>query len=148
LGRSLLARPKEQGSAELHAELGRLSEALEECRRLHQETEQRLDATEANLAQVGQHTRFITRLPASYHEHGRVILEAVDAAQWQTIGRIAQTPATKNDTPRISVAIEKNFSFLKDDQIVNALFLKRPERIEALGLILLISLLLWRLIEQ
>ena len=35
--------------------------------------------------------------------------------------------------------IEKNFGFLKDDQIVNALFLKRPERIEALGLILLIS---------
>jgi transposase len=45
-------------------------------------------------------------------------------------------------------AIEKNFSFLKDDQIVNALFLKRPERIEALGLILLISLLIWRLIEH
>jgi transposase len=45
-------------------------------------------------------------------------------------------------------AIERNFSFLKDDQIVNALFLKRPERIEALGLILLISLLIWRLMEQ
>jgi transposase len=44
-------------------------------------------------------------------------------------------------------AIEKNFGFLKDDQIVNALFLKRPERIEALGLILLISLLIWRLME-
>lgn len=44
--------------------------------------------------------------------------------------------------------IERNFSFLKDDQIVNALFLKRPERIEALGLILLISLLIWRLIEH
>ncbi|MEA1053208.1 IS1634 family transposase [Lamprobacter modestohalophilus] len=44
-------------------------------------------------------------------------------------------------------AIERNFS-LKDDQIVNALFLKRPERIEALGLILLISLLIWRLMEQ
>jgi transposase len=43
--------------------------------------------------------------------------------------------------------IEKNFGFLKDDQIVNALFLKRPERIEALGLILLISLLIWRLME-
>jgi transposase len=43
--------------------------------------------------------------------------------------------------------IEKNFGFLKNDQIVNALFLKRPERIEALGLILLISLLIWRLIE-
>ncbi len=45
-------------------------------------------------------------------------------------------------------AIENNFGFLKDDQIVNAIFLKRPERIEALGLILLISLLIWRLIEH
>jgi len=45
-------------------------------------------------------------------------------------------------------AIEKNFGFLKDDQIVNALFLKRAERIEALGLVLLISLLIWRLIEH
>jgi len=44
--------------------------------------------------------------------------------------------------------IENNFSFLKDDQIVNAIFLKRPERIEALGLILLIALLVWRLIEH
>ncbi len=44
--------------------------------------------------------------------------------------------------------VEKNFSFLKDDQIVNSLFLKRPERIEALGFILLISLLVWRLMEH
>jgi transposase len=44
--------------------------------------------------------------------------------------------------------IENNFSFLKDDQIVNAIFLKRPERIEALGLILLIALLVWRLMEH
>ena len=45
-------------------------------------------------------------------------------------------------------AIENNFSFLKDDQIVNAIFLKREERIEVLGLILLIALLIWRLIEH
>jgi len=44
--------------------------------------------------------------------------------------------------------IERNFSFLKDPVIVNSLFLKRPERIEALGLILLIALLLWRLMER
>jgi len=44
--------------------------------------------------------------------------------------------------------IENNFGFLKDDQIVNAIFLKKPERIEVLGLILLISLLIWRLIEH
>jgi len=44
--------------------------------------------------------------------------------------------------------IEKNFSFLKDPMIVNSIFLKKPERIEVLGLILLISLLIWRLIER
>lgn len=44
--------------------------------------------------------------------------------------------------------IERNFGFLKDDQIVNALFLKTPSRIEALGLIFILSLLVWRLIER
>jgi transposase len=258
--------------------------------------------TAANLEQIGERTRFITRLPASYNEHERVILDAIEADDWQEVGPIAQTPPTKNrpgasyrvhegqvslygkvyravvvhssahdqrrlkrlerelnasrndieqmakaaakqtffcrpdaeaaaakarahtsayhrlevrveerprygpgrpkkNVPKIPVAIEyvlrteisekreainkrrqlagcfvllsnvpveqqggysaerilrtykeqnaieKNFGFLKDDQIVNALFLKRPERIEALGLILLISLLIWRLIE-
>jgi transposase len=44
--------------------------------------------------------------------------------------------------------VEQNFSFLKDPAVVNAIFLKTEERIEALGLVLLISLLLWRLIER
>jgi hypothetical protein len=43
--------------------------------------------------------------------------------------------------------IEHNFSFLEDPVPVNAVFLKRPERIEAPGLILVLSLLPWRLIE-
>jgi transposase len=43
--------------------------------------------------------------------------------------------------------IERNFSFLKDPVIVNSIFLKKNDRIEVLGLILLISLLIWRLIE-
>ncbi len=41
--------------------------------------------------------------------------------------------------------IEKNFGFLKDEQIVNALFLKTLSRIEALGLIFILSLLVWGL---
>ena len=44
--------------------------------------------------------------------------------------------------------IEQNCSFLKDPLIVNSLFLKKPERIEALGLVLLLALLLWRLVER
>ena len=43
--------------------------------------------------------------------------------------------------------VERNFGFLKDPVIVNSMFLKSPERIEALGLILVLSLLVWRLME-
>ena len=46
------------------------------------------------------------------------------------------------------IGIERNFGFLKDPAIVNAIFLKNPGRIEALGLVLLIALLIWRLIER
>jgi transposase len=46
------------------------------------------------------------------------------------------------------IGIEKNFSFLKDPVIVNSIFLKKAERIEVLGLVLLVSLLIWRLMER
>ncbi|BBO71397.1 IS4 family transposase [Desulfosarcina alkanivorans] len=46
------------------------------------------------------------------------------------------------------IGIEKNFSFLKDPAIVNSIFLKKAQRIEVLGLVLLISLLIWRLMER
>jgi hypothetical protein len=42
----------------------------------------------------------------------------------------------------------RNVGFLKDPLIVNSLFLKKPKRIEALGLVLLLALLLWRLMER
>jgi transposase len=44
--------------------------------------------------------------------------------------------------------IEQNFGFLKDPVIVNSIFLKKPTRIEVLGLVLLIALLIWRLMER
>jgi len=44
--------------------------------------------------------------------------------------------------------IEQNFGFLKDPVIINSVFLKKNSRIEVLGLILLIALLIWRLIER
>ena len=43
---------------------------------------------------------------------------------------------------------EQNYGFLKAPVLVNRLFLKKPERIEALGLIFLLALLLWRLMER
>ena len=44
--------------------------------------------------------------------------------------------------------VERNFGFLKDDLIVSSLFLKSPARIEALGLVLVLSLMIWRLMER
>ena len=45
-------------------------------------------------------------------------------------------------------SVEQNFGFLKDPVIVNALFLKSPRRIEALGLIPVLALMVWRLMER
>jgi hypothetical protein len=44
--------------------------------------------------------------------------------------------------------IEQNVGFLKDPLMVNSLFLKNPERLEALGLVCLLALLRWRLMER
>ena len=44
--------------------------------------------------------------------------------------------------------VEQNFGFLKVPVIVNSIFLKKPTRIEVLGLVLLIALLIWRLMER
>jgi transposase len=51
--------------------------------------------TEDNLAALGD-TLFITRLPATYSECGRVITEAVAHNQWEEVGVLAQTPPTKH----------------------------------------------------
>lgn len=44
--------------------------------------------------------------------------------------------------------VESNFAFLKDPLVVNDLFLKTPSRIDALGMVLIIALLVWRLMER
>ena len=44
--------------------------------------------------------------------------------------------------------VERNFAFLKDPLIVNDVFLKKPHRIDALGMVLVIALMIWRLMER
>jgi transposase len=44
--------------------------------------------------------------------------------------------------------VAQNVGFLKAPVSVHSLFLKKPERIEALGLVLLLALLLWRVMER
>ena len=51
--------------------------------------------TEANLATLGD-TLFITRLPATYNECGRLITEAVVHNTWEEVGVLAHTKPTKH----------------------------------------------------
>jgi transposase len=44
--------------------------------------------------------------------------------------------------------VEADFAFLKDPIVVNDIFLKKPSRIEVLGMVLIISLMVWRLMER
>jgi len=44
--------------------------------------------------------------------------------------------------------VEKNFSFLKEPLIANNTFLKTPSRIDALTFILLVSLMIWNLMQR
>lgn len=63
-------------------------------------------------------------------------------------GPEGQTAEELLRTYKAQDGIERNFSFLKDPLIVNDLFLKTPERIEALGMILLLCLLIWNLMQR
>ena len=63
-------------------------------------------------------------------------------------GKMAETGEELLKAYKEQNGIERNFSFLKDPLIVNDLFLKKPERIEVLGAVLLIALMIWNLIEH
>jgi transposase len=65
-----------------------------------------------------------------------------------TAGALAHSAGEVLRAYKAQHGVEQNFAFLKDPVIVNSRFLKKPERIEALGLVLLLALLLWRLVER
>ena len=65
-----------------------------------------------------------------------------------TEGEMAHSPADVLAAYKDQHGIERNFGFLKDPLFVNDMFVKRPDRIEVLGFILLTSLLVWNLMEH
>ena len=56
--------------------------------------------------------------------------------------------ATLLRTYKGQYGVESDFAFLKDPLIVNDLFLKKPSRIDVLGMVLIIALMVWRLMER
>ena len=94
-------------------------------------------------------------LKATLHERAEVIARKVQElgcfvllTNVPTAGEMAHSAGEVLRAYKEQHGVEQNFAFLKDPIIVNSLFLKKPERIEALGLVLLLALLLWRLVER
>jgi len=94
-------------------------------------------------------------LKVTLHERSEVIARKVQEAgcfvlltNVPTQGEMAHSAGEVLRAYKEQHGVEQNFAFLKDPVIVNSLFLKKPERIEALGLVLLLALLLWRLVER
>jgi len=65
-----------------------------------------------------------------------------------TAGDLAHSAGEVLNVDKEQHGTEQNYGFLKDPVIVNSLFLKKPERIEALGLVVLLALLIWRVMER
>jgi transposase len=94
-------------------------------------------------------------LKATVHERSEVIARRTQEtgcfvllSNVPTEGEMAHSAGEVLRAYKEQHGIEQNYGFLKDPLIVNRLFLKKPERIEALGLVLLLALLLWRLVER
>jgi transposase len=94
-------------------------------------------------------------LQATLHERAEVIARRTEETgcfvlltNVPTEGEMAHSAGEVLQAYKEQHGVEQNFAFLKDPVIVNSRFLKKPERIEALGLILLLALLLWRLVER
>jgi transposase len=96
-----------------------------------------------------------SRLQPTLHEHAEVIArKRAEAACFVLLTNVPQQGEMAHSARELLQAyknqhgVEQNFAFLKDPFMVHSLFLKKPERIEALGLVLLLALLLWRLVER
>src|SRR4029434_2638246 len=94
-------------------------------------------------------------LQATVHERAEIIARTIQEigcfvllTNVPTEGEMAHSAGQVLRAYKEQHGVEHNFAFFKDPVIVNSLFLKKPERIEALGLVLLLALLLWRLVER
>ncbi|PIE01077.1 MAG: transposase [Acidobacteria bacterium] len=84
----------------------------------------------------------------------KVARKRYEAGCFIILSNIPQTGKNSMDAEGIlrtykgQYGVESDFAFLKDPIIVNDTFLKKPQRIDALGMILIIALLVWRLMER
>ena len=63
--------------------------------------------TTGNLKQLGD-LLFISRFPANFKEHDRVIGEAIDAGQWEELGVLAENPSPSINRQRASYKAQES----------------------------------------
>ena len=122
-----------------------------------------VEVQESAVYQRGRPAKNVDRTPKRIHYHLEITLQADTKAIEQkraqagcfvlltnipTEGKGACDAKKVLSSYKEQHGVEGSFRFLKDPLIVNDLFLKKPERIEGLGFILMLSLLVWNLIER
>ena len=77
-----------------------------------------------------------------------------ELARRSTLVLITTWPATRSEAAALlreykaQTSVEQRFHFLEDPAFVDAVFLQKPERIQALGYVMLLALLLFRCLER
>ncbi len=77
-----------------------------------------------------------------------------ELARRSTLVLITTRPATRSEAAALlreykaQTSVEQRFHFLEDPAFVDAVFLQKPERIQALGYVMLLALLLFRCLER
>jgi transposase len=63
--------------------------------------------TEENMKQLGD-MLFISRFPATYKEHDRIIAQAIEAGQWEELGVLAETPSPSKKCQRATYKAQES----------------------------------------
>jgi hypothetical protein len=92
---------------------------------------------------VTRHERAEGRARKTPEAGGCVLLPTVP-----TVGEMAHRAGDLLRAYKEQQGLEQHYGFLQDPLIVHRVCLQKPERMEALGLVLLLARLLWRLVER
>ena len=88
---------------------------------------------------IGEESRIIERILAEMEKLGRFILASND---------LSLDPETMLEYYKNQAAVERGFRFLKDKSFrISEVYLKKPERIEALSMVMVLTLLVYSVAE-
>lgn len=97
---------------------------------------------------IGTKYHLHLRPEANHALHQRKLKQAACFVMITNISKTDMSAREVLKTYKEQYGVEKNFSFLKEPLIANDTFLKKPSRIDGLVFILLVSLMIWNLMQR